>query len=229
MGDSLDKFDKLPLAQKVLLLLLLMAGLFVAFYLSVYSPLEDEIKQQRAQVDSLRNQAAELQANTQEEALLRQQILELCQRRESFLERLPPEAEIPSLLQSIHQKAMQSSLDIQSFTRQDDVPEPNYTRIPVNMEVIGSYDQIADFFYFIGRQQRIVNVSGISLNVMQTTNTWRSSAELSDSDVPAFMRDPTQVGPPQLRVSYLISTYFADATSGGSAGICAEFAQQGAP
>ncbi len=227
MGDLLGRFDKFPVAQKVLLLLLAMAGMFVAFYLLLYNPLMDEIRQQRNEVDTLRNQAAELQANTAEEAILRQQIAELCQRRESFMERLPPAAEIPSLLQSIHQKAMQSSLEIDSFTRQEDVPELNYTRIPVSMEVRGSFDQIADFFYFLGRQQRIVNVSDISLRMTNERSTWRLTEGNSSRALPDFMRDPRLLGPPRLRVAYQISTYYADSSSAGGSDICSNV-QQGA-
>ena len=49
------------------------------------------------------------------------------------------------------------------------MPGPNYTTVRVRVELKGTYDEVADFFYFIGRQQRIVNVD-IELKVVEWVN-----------------------------------------------------------
>jgi type IV pilus assembly protein PilO len=220
MGDFLDKLDKVPFSQKVVLLLLLVAGLFVAYYLSLFSPLDENIKNEESRFRALQNEKVDLMGIAQEEEILRAQIAELCSRRESFLEKLPAADEIPSLLQNIHQQAMLVGMEIFSFTRQDDVPEPNYTRIPVAMEVRGSYDQVADFFYFIGRQQRIVNVSNIRMQVIQERNPWRVT-EQTTGERARFMEDPARIEPPRLQVSCQVATYFTSGSNSGGAAICA--------
>ncbi len=222
MGDFLEQLDKVPNSQKVLLLLLLLAGLFVGFYLLLYSPIVEEIQQASNQTQELNRTRAELLANSDDVERIRADIAELCQRQASFMEKLPPRAEIPSLLQSIHQQAQFVGLSIERFQRNDDVPGVRYTRIPVQMEVRGTYDQVSDFFYFIGRQQRIVNVSDIALEVQREANPWRTTEAIARS-TPEFMRQRAAIGPPTLNVRCEVSTYYA--TAGASAGgeVCAKY------
>jgi type IV pilus assembly protein PilO len=222
MGELLEQLDKVPASQKILLLVLFCAGLFVAFYLLAYSPLVEEIESKAGQTQELNRTRAELMANSDDVNRIRADIAELCQRQSTFMERLPPRAEIPSLLQAIHQQAQFVGLAIERFQRDDDVPGVSYTRIPVQMDVTGTYDQVSDFFYFIGRQQRIVNVSNISLAVNVVANPWRVTERTQGEADPAFMRNRALLGPPQLRVRCEISTYYAQSgnTVGGAA--CAE-------
>jgi type IV pilus assembly protein PilO len=226
MGDFLEQFDKVPASQKVLLLLLLAAGIFVAFYLLLYSPAEDQIREQQERVDSLTQQRAELQTSQGALEQVRADITELCQRQGSFMEKLPPRAEVPGLLQAIQQQARVSQLSIERFTREDDVPMPNYTQIPVSMEVVGTYDKIADFFYYVGRLERIVNVSDITISMPRGGSGWSSYGDRNLVHASAAMRGGrAPVGPPTLNVTFQISTYFADATASGGAEICAQFEQ----
>lgn len=219
MGDILEQFDKIPVSQKLLLLLLLVAGVFVGFYLLFYNPLEDEIKETDRQVADSMAERTTLQNTANEAAAIQQEIAELCQRRSSFIEKLPAAAEVESLLQSVHEYAMQAGLEIQSFVRQDDVPDVNYTRIPVAMEVKGSYDQVADFFDRVGRMQRIVNINNISL--LKTAERNPSNNGSSSTGGAAFLTaGALRLGPPRLQVAYQISTYYADPSASG-ADVCA--------
>jgi len=221
MGDFLEQFDKVPASQKMLLLILVCAGIFVAFYLVLYTPLDEEIASAQSRASTLQTQRAELMAGSDSVERIQEDIRELCARQESFMEKLPPRAEVPSLLQSIHQQARLVGLEIERFTRAEDVVGANYTRIPVQMEVSGTYDQVVDFFYFIGRQQRIVNVSNIAFAM-----TNRRHEQLRDGRVDQTGRRdgraPTTIGPPILRVNYEVSTYYADAGALAGGDLCAE-------
>lgn len=219
MNEFLDQFDQVPASQKLLLLLLLVAGLFVAFYLLVYSPTQEKIQQQTMRLQELNQNRAELVANADDVDRLRAEIEDLCRRQESFAERLPSNDEVPSLLQSLHQQAGIVGLDIKRFSRSDDVPDVNYTKVPVTMEVAGTYDQVADFFYFLGQQQRIVNVADITMD-MPAGPQWTS---IGDSSIPEHMREAAMLGPPQLSVSYELSTYYANAASFGGNEACANY------
>lgn len=226
MGDFLEQFDKVPASQKVLLLLLLTAGIFVAFYLLLYSPAEEQIRAQQERVNTLTQQRAELQTSQGALEQVRADIMELCQRQGTFMEKLPPRAEIPGLLQAIQQQARVSQLQMERFERADDIPLANYTQIPVQMEITGSYDKIADFFYYVGRLERIVNVSDISIRMPSQGGGWSSYGDRSMSGANAAMRgNRALIGPPTLNVKCEISTYFADAATAGGVEICAEFQQ----
>lgn len=223
MSDFLDQFDKVPISQKLLLQILLMLGIFVAYFFVFQSKIEDEIEVQQNRARTLSDQRAELHAGTDDIERIQEDIRELCQRQESFLEKLPPREEVPSLLQSINQQAELTGLVIQTFQRNANVPGPNYTTIPVTMALEGTYDQISDFFYFIGRQQRIVNVSDIALTMDTGGGGWRlTEGRASADELDWFLATDEEIGPPTLSVDCTLKTYFADASdiSGGDA--CAE-------
>ncbi len=220
MSDFLDQFDKVPLSQKLLLLVLLMLGIFVAYFFMFQSKIEESIQQAENRVSELSTQRAELHAGADEITRIREEIVHLCERQETFLEKLPPREEVPSLLQTIAQQARLTGLLVKVFERSTNVPGANYTTIPVQMKFEGSYDQVSDFFYFIGRQQRIVNVSDISLTIQSTASPWRlTEGAVNADEMDWFNAGSQDVGPPALTVECTLRTYFADAsaTRGGAA------------
>jgi len=79
-------------------------------------------------------------------------------------EKLPQNAEIPSLLQRIHNQAKTAGLDIRKFGREKDQVKDFYVEIPVQMQMSGTYDELANFFHYIGRMTRIVNVRELALS-----------------------------------------------------------------
>jgi type IV pilus assembly protein PilO len=242
MGEFLEQLDRIPTSQKILLLLLLSAGVVVAFYLLVYSSLEDEIAQTQQRISQTQDQRAEMKAQSNDISRLKSEIKGLCERQSTFLEKLPPRAEVGTLLQSIHQQAQLVGLQIERFENDDEIPSANYTTIPVKMNIRGTYDQIADFYYFIGRQQRIVNVKNISLTadkgggssgsmlegvIGATTSALSGGAATARTDgaVAEPSSAPVQnANPrvPRLAVSFQVQTYFADISTQTGGKACAK-------
>jgi type IV pilus assembly protein PilO len=243
MGEFLEQLDRIPTSQKILLLLLLSAGVVVAFYLLVYSSLEDEIAQTQQRISQTQDQRAEMKAQSNDISRLKSEIKGLCERQSTFLEKLPPRAEVGTLLQSIHQQAQLVGLQIERFENDDEIPSANYTTIPVKMNIRGTYDQIADFYYFIGRQQRIVNVKNISLSADKSGSTatidgvpvvasvglgpaasvGRTNAAVaaatSQGGASSQNANPRV---PRLAVSFQVQTYFADISTQTGGKACAK-------
>ena len=223
MSDFLDQFDKVPNSQKLLLLVLLMFGIGVGYFFLFQSEIEAQIESERNRYTTLSNQSAQLRAGADDIDRIRGEIQELCERQSTFLEKLPPAEEIPSLLQSINQQAELTGLAIQVFERKMVVPGPNYSTIPVELKLEGTYDQISDFFYFIGRQQRIVNVSDISLRMPANASSWTVSGggSVNDDDAAWFYGNGEGPGAPKLDVECTLRTYFADASVAAGGDACA--------
>ncbi|MFT6397664.1 MAG: type IV pilus assembly protein PilO [Bradymonadia bacterium] len=224
MSDFLDQFDKVPGSQKLLLLVLMMFGIGVGYFFLFQSEVEASIENERTRYTTLSNQSAQLRAGADDIDRIRGEIQELCERQSTFLEKLPPAEEIPSLLQSINQQAELTGLSIQVFERKMVMPGPNYSTIPVELKLEGTYDQISDFFYFIGRQQRIVNVSDIELARPANQSNWIvvGNAGQADEGVGDWFYD-TGEGPtaPILDVQCTLRTYFADTSAAAGGEACA--------
>ena len=163
MNDFIDRFNAYPLGQRILGLILLMSLFGVAAYTGLLSPTYEDIAQQKARAQELQREKESLEQLKRNRAQVLAQLEQLRRQLLIAQEKLPKDAEIPNLLQRIHNQAKTAGLEIRKFQRSNDVPKDFYVEIPVAMDLVGTYDELANFFFFIGRMTRIVNVKDISL------------------------------------------------------------------
>jgi type IV pilus assembly protein PilO len=76
---------------------------------------------------------------------------------------LPEKEEIPSLLAGISQAGKEAGLEFVLFQPKPEVPKDFYAEIPVDINVSGSYHQVAVFFDKVSNLPRIVNVRDIKM------------------------------------------------------------------
>ncbi len=178
MNSFVERFNSFPLGQRVLFLFLLMILVLIGSYALMYPPMQDAIqgqKQELAKLERQKQKLAQLKANKAEVVA---KLGQLNNRLLIAQEKLPVTAEVPSLLQRIHNQAKTAGLEIDKFQREKDEPKSYYIEIPVQMQLVGTYDELANFFYYIGRMTRIVNVKGISLVHQKPSGGASDSGEL---------------------------------------------------
>ena len=76
---------------------------------------------------------------------------------------MPKEEEIPALIDSIYADISASGLEPEVFKPKSQINKDIYAEIPIEMEVGGSYFELATFFDRISRLPRIVNVQNLNL------------------------------------------------------------------
>jgi type IV pilus assembly protein PilO len=77
--------------------------------------------------------------------------------------RLPDQKEIPDLLSAVSSAGRESGLEILLFRQKPERFQDFYAEVPVEVLVRGNYHQVATFFDRVGKLDRIVNVSDISM------------------------------------------------------------------
>lgn len=164
MNELIDRFNAVPLTQKVLILFLVMAGIVTAFFLMIYQPTSDEIANLQQEASSLDREEDRLRAVRESQAELEAQLHELNQQLQVAREKLPQSAEIPDLLQRVYNQAQTAGLTIETFRRHSDVSRDDFIEIPVAMELTGTFDEVANFFFFVGRMTRIINIQDLSVS-----------------------------------------------------------------
>lgn len=170
MNDLLANFNKIPLQQKALglvVLLLVIAGgawyFFISDDLTAIETHDATIVTQNAKLDELKENARKL-------AEFKQMVENLQFRLRKAEEQLPKKAEIEKLLRDVAYEAQQSGLSIDLFDPQPEVKQSGFARVPVKMKVKGGYHEIAVFFDRLSKRSRIVNVSEVSLKAPKTKN-----------------------------------------------------------
>ena len=163
MNDFIDKFSALGTGQKVMILILVLALIGVGMFVAVLNPLKEKIAQTEAKIQALQREKQSLEELKRNKAKVLAQLEKLESQLLVAQEKLPKDAEIPSLLQRIHNQAKTAGLEIEKFQRTSDTAKDFYVEIPVNMELTGTYDELANFFFYIGRMTRIVNIRDIQM------------------------------------------------------------------
>ncbi|MFO0557772.1 MAG: type 4a pilus biogenesis protein PilO [Polyangiales bacterium] len=139
-----------------------------AYYFLGYEQVQASITNQRQRQSTLeqqqRNANRDLRAYNDDVAEL--------ERLRSFAREqqrvLPDNPDIPGFLDAIHRTATENGLTIKLVLPEAEVVEQYFVRIPVRVEVNGSYLEIARFFRTIGQQPRVINMENIALSTPQT-------------------------------------------------------------
>lgn len=172
MADSLDRMSSVPMSQKVLLLIIVLAGIGAAWYFLMYEELQVNITTETAKVKTLQEDLAREQDIKRNLDRYKKEIVELRREREDMRRSLPESAEIADLLQQIHSEAKTSGLEISRWESDKTTRESLYVRIPVNIKLTGTFQQIATFYLNLARLQRIVNIEDIDLvSLRKATDT----------------------------------------------------------
>ena len=80
-----------------------------------------------------------------------------------LLKQLPTDAEIPNLIQELHQAGAKNSMRMNSVKPLPPVDLDNVQQLPYEISISGNYDQIAQFIRDVGRLSRIVTLDKINL------------------------------------------------------------------
>ncbi|ELP3387254.1 type 4a pilus biogenesis protein PilO [Vibrio cholerae] len=156
--DEISEWPLLPQLVVILLIMLLIQGAGYWFYLM---PKQDEIALLKQEEETVK---ATLRIKANKVAVLPQiqaQLNELKERYDFLLRQLPVQKELASMLASVNQLGLDSSL---TFTRIDwgerESQEFLY-RLPLNIELTGSYHDIGDFSQAIAKLPRIINFDDV--------------------------------------------------------------------
>ncbi len=164
MNNFIDRFNSYPLAQKVIGLILIMVSMVALFWFLVLDPIKTEITAAEAQLQQLQREKERLDQLKRNRAIVLAQLEKLKRQLLIAQEKLPQTAEIPSLLQRIHNQGKTAGLEITKFQREQDQKQQFYVEIPVSMTMRGTYDELANFLYYVGRMTRIVNMKNLSMS-----------------------------------------------------------------
>lgn len=163
MDELIAKIAKVPLTQRILILVVAMVVVVVGCYFLAISPKQEEIEQLDKRIKTLDAQLYTKRNVARDLPRYRVEVERLKQRLQQALTLLPNEAEIPELLQKIAALVEQSDCEMKLFEPQSEVVEGFYARIPVKMTIEGNYHSVAVFFDKVSKLTRIVNVTNIKL------------------------------------------------------------------
>ncbi len=163
MDARIEKIFKLPLYQRLLLLLVLLGLIGGGFYFLFYADQLDELARLEQEKEVLVRKLEENRRIANNLPKFKAEYEALQAQLEKALIELPNQKEIPTLLTNISTLAKEQGLEILSFKPMGEINKGFYAEVPVDLRLVGSYHDIALFFYEVGQLPRIVNISNLSM------------------------------------------------------------------
>jgi type IV pilus assembly protein PilO len=143
------------------------AGLLVAiaglYYFFLYADVSQEITSAESAGTRLLGEKDGYEKRKKEYVSYREELRKLQEEQRELLKALPKKAEIPSFMSSVQEQAELSGLEVLSMNIDSEAPEELYIRIPVRMEVRGSYHTLTKFFKNVSELRRIVNIENFAM------------------------------------------------------------------
>ncbi len=157
-----DLFDRPP-HQKLAIMGAMVLVVAVLDWTYLYGPSQRALTDLQAEVSQRRTELDSKRSKTDARAALERDLRDLGAELKRAQARLPDQREIANLLDSVAASGRQAGLEITLFRQKPEVPHDFYAEVPVEMQMRGTYQDVALFLDRVKRLDRIVNVANIQL------------------------------------------------------------------
>ena len=110
--------------------------------------------------------------------LYKEQLAEMNATFGALLRQLPEKTDVESLLVDVSQTGLASGLEMKKFKPSAEEKKGFYAELPINLEVLGSFHQLATFISGIAALPRIVTISNMKLEPVKKVD--KSSEDSTD-------------------------------------------------
>jgi type IV pilus assembly protein PilO len=167
---DLNKINKLQQKQKIILvvgIVVLMLGLY--WYLFFQSK-QQELAAGNQKLVQLQNQLAEDRTLAADLPRFQEELKRLKAELGEALRQLPNNKELPVLLTDITTLGKNAGLEFKSFIPQREVKKDFYAVVPINIELVGGFHELATFFDQLSRLDRIVSIKNFAISHVEIKN-----------------------------------------------------------
>ena len=164
MEDFIENYAQIPQSKRILYALIGGVVIVVLFLIGVHNEEQERFERMQVQAVKLDRDVTKKRAYVQnmEKYKARFQQLELELARAKTV--LPDTADVAQLLSVLGNKARDVGLSIDRFEPLGETTKDFYSEILFTMKLKGTYHEIATYIDSIGKMDRIVNVTGISMS-----------------------------------------------------------------
>ncbi len=160
-----NAYTKLPKNQQYAAVVVLALAIAGGFYYFWYADKAVELEGLQKNLAKLNQEIQELNVVKANLPALEKEVEQLSLRLAQLRRILPPAKETPDLMKRLASLASQANLKIRSFTPGAVVQRDFYQEWPIEIQVDGTYPNLATFFDRVGRLPRIVNIGNLRAGV----------------------------------------------------------------
>lgn len=164
MDKLLAQIQKAPMSQKVAALVMAVVLMCVGYYFLIFQGQQETLATLEREFRTVEDELQEKQEIASNLSKFKKKVEFLQQKLEEKKKNLPDDANIDQLLKTLNELSEKSDIRILNFVPASEVMQNFYAEIPVNIAIEGNYHEISTFFDKISKEDRIINLSNISLS-----------------------------------------------------------------
>jgi type IV pilus assembly protein PilO len=171
---------KLSLPAKIVFGTILVGVVAALYFVVFFTDIDGQIGQAHAKEATLKG---DLQKAEETKVAYQKDVEDRARRQQIEREQkkvLPDEAETPSFLSSVQGVATISGVSLTSYKPEDEIVDEYYVRVPMSLELVGRFHQIARFFYGVGQLDRVINIEDIEIVVTEKAGAKGKEADSDD-------------------------------------------------
>ena len=159
----IERLAKLPRGQRFALFGLVYVLVCMVFMFTMYYPAASELQDMESTRQNLENQKVQVQKRVSDKEGFDKKLEGLTKDLKNALKELPNNREIPGLLKGISTLGKKVGLEIRRFTPLPEERREYVAAVPVELEVEGTFHEVAMFFDNLSKMNRIVYVQDIEM------------------------------------------------------------------
>ena len=164
--EKIDKVLKLPKAARFGILGGIGVLICVGYYFGFYQEAAQELERLHGEEATLERKLSEVRLIAGNIGAFETEIEGLELKLKKALRQLPNEKQLEVLLTDISNLGKTAGVEIRSFQRGDEVTHDFYAEVPIKIELVGEFHDVAQFFDLVSKLPRIVNMGSLTIGVV---------------------------------------------------------------
>lgn len=172
MAIELEKLEKMPWFQKLLILGLVIAVLGVLFFYFLYTPVQKDLEAAQASLQANERRLAALERLRQERDQMTRELDVLTKRLEGYMTFIPSDERLTELLAAFSDFAVKSGVQISNIRPGTPRAQRNmYYELPIELQFTGPYWNVISFFYSLANPGFSRVVKFVNIDMSRTKGT----------------------------------------------------------
>lgn len=163
--EKLEQLARVPKAIRLAVVGVLLAGIVGAYWYSSYQPAQTRRAELVAESQALQRTLNNARSVANNLPAFEAEVAELERDLDLALKQLPNRKQFEDLLQDISTAGKKVGVSIKSIDRSKEVDRDFYAEVPFNLELEGTYHDLARFFEMVATLPRIVNIGALNIDV----------------------------------------------------------------
>jgi type IV pilus assembly protein PilO len=176
--EKFEKLAKVPKPVRLAVVAAVLVSVAVGYYFMSYQASSAKAANLRAESQELQRKLINVRVVANNLGDFEQEVADLERELQVALKQLPNRKQFEDLLRDISTAGKKVGVEIKSISRTKEQEHDFYVEVPFNIELEGTYHDLAKFFERVSKLPRIVNIGSLKIRTGSKRNSERTMLKI---------------------------------------------------